>query len=151
MLWLFIVLIFDRLTKLWAIASLKEQAPMEVIPGILELHYAENTGIAFSLFNDMPMLLIWINCLIILGLIAWVIKNKKLDLGFALIIAGGLGNLIDRFFYGYVVDFINPLFIDFAVFNVSDIALNLGVVALLVESFQNKKLSCCSKDGGIAS
>ena len=151
MLWLFIVLISDRLTKLWAIASLKEQAPMEVIPGILEFHYAENTGIAFSMFHDMPMLLTVLNSLIILGLVVWVIKNKKLDLGFALIIAGGLGNLIDRFFYGYVVDFINPLFIDFAVFNVSDIALNLGVIALLVGSFKNKKVSCCSKDGGIAS
>ena len=139
MLWLFIVLISDRLTKLLAIASLKEQAPMEVLPGILEFHYAENTGIAFSLFNEMPMLLTLLNSLIILGLIAWVIKNKKLDLGFALIIAGGVGNLIDRFFYGYVVDFINPLFVDFAVFNVSDIALNLGVVALLVDSFKNKK------------
>ena len=139
MLWLFIVLISDRLTKLWAIASLKEQAPMEVLPGILEFHYAENTGIAFSLFNEMPMLLTLLNSLIILGLIAWVIKNKKLDLGFALIIAGGVCNLIDRFFYGYVVDFINPLFVDFAVFNVSDIALNLGVVALLVDSFKNKK------------
>ena len=112
---------------------------MEVLPGILEFHYAENTGIAFSLFNEMPMLLTLLNSLIILGLIAWVIKNKKLDLGFALIIAGGVGNLIDRFFYGYVVDFINPLFVDFAVFNVSDIALNLGVVALLVDSFKNKK------------
>lgn len=136
--WLILVLLFDRLTKIWAATYLKGSAAIEFLPGLLEFNYAENTGIAFSLFNDMPLLLTVLNSLIITVLILWVIQKGKLGLGFALIIAGGLGNLIDRFIYGYVIDFINPLFVDFAIFNISDIALNLGVLVLIIESFREK-------------
>ncbi|MDD9898332.1 MAG: signal peptidase II [Candidatus Melainabacteria bacterium] len=134
MLWLALVLVLDRLTKIWAMTELKSKAAVEILPGVLEFRYAENTGIAFSLLNDMPMLLTLVNSLIVLALIYWAWSQKQFGLGMILIIAGGLGNLIDRFLYGYVVDFINPLFIDFAVFNISDIALNIGVAIIIWES-----------------
>lgn len=136
MLWFILVLVLDRLTKIWAINSLKTADAFEFIPGILEFRYAENTGIAFSLFESMPILLTVINSLIVLALIFWVYQKGYLSIGFALILGGGIGNLLDRFLYGFVIDFINPLFIDFAVFNVSDIALNIGVVFLLIESMR---------------
>ena len=58
---------------------------------------------------------------------------KLEKIAFVFIIAGGFGNLLDRYLKGYVVDFINPLFIDFAIFNVADIFLNIGVFLIIIE------------------
>ena len=81
-------------------------------------------------------MLIIFNTLIILILIIWAIKTKHLNLGLCFIIAGGIGNLIDRFIHGYVIDFINPLFVNFAVFNLADVALNVGVFLLIWNSLR---------------
>ncbi len=127
-----LIIAIDQVSKFWVIANLKGQAAIALIPGILELSYAENTGIAFSMFNDRPELLLMFNSVVILVLLGWAIKTQHLNLGLSFIVAGGLGNLLDRFIHGYVIDFINPLFVNFAVFNLADVALNIGVLLLII-------------------
>ncbi len=122
----------DQVSKFWALTHLKGQAALTLIPNVLELHYTENTGIAFSMMNDRPEILVVLNSLIIIVLIVWSIKNSSL--GLLCIIAGGIGNLLDRFIYGHVIDFINPLFVNFAVFNLADVALNVGVLLLVLKN-----------------
>lgn len=119
------------------------QEPIDLITGFLEIHYSQNTGIAFSLFENFPLVLTIINTIIIMVFIIFFVKNHSssilINLPAILIIAGGLGNLLDRYIKGYVVDFINPTFIDFAIFNLADCFLNIGVFLLIMEIVFNAK------------
>lgn len=116
---------------------------LDLIPGLIEFRYSQNTGIAFSLFNNQADLLTVINTIVI-GIILFFFYKQKHNselskLGYILIIAGGLGNLLDRYFRSYVVDFINPTFMDFAIFNIADCFLNIGVVLIVWEMLFNAK------------
>jgi signal peptidase II len=134
-----IFLALDQYSKYWAKSSLEGNEGLIIIPDILEFFYAENTGMAFSNFSDKPLVLTIIVSSAIAMLIFLSFKIKYLSLDFALIISGGLGNLIDRLRYGYVIDFIDPIFVNFAIFNVADIALNIGIFIMLLEYFRPKK------------
>ena len=137
-------LIADRLTKIWAAAARPAQ---ELIPGVVAVHYAENTGAAFSAFSGAAWLVTGASAALILAVTALLAADNKMNrwarLGLWLVVAGGLGNLYDRLAYGYVVDFIELLFIDFAIFNVADICVCCGAViaaaALLVQDAGGKK------------
>lgn len=129
-----LLIAFDQWSKSWVRVNLIDN-PMVLINNFLELNYQKNTGIAFSLLNDSALVLTLINSSIIAGLIVWLMSQKKLSWIFVFVIAGGIGNLIDRYTLGYVVDFINPLFIDFAVFNIADAYLNIGAGLMLIRIF----------------
>lgn len=120
-------LLIDRLTKILAAAYRPGEA---VIPGIIGVRYAENTGAAFSFFSSAPWLVSVISALIVIALTAVLLLDKTMPraarLGLWLVVAGGIGNLYDRLAYGYVVDMIEVLFIDFAIFNVADICVCCG-------------------------
>lgn len=129
-----LLIAFDQWSKSWVRNNLIDN-PMLLINNFLELNYQKNTGIAFSLLNDSALVLTLVNSSIIAGLIVWLISQKKLSWIFVFVIAGGIGNLIDRYTLGYVVDFINPLFINFAVFNIADVYLNIGAGLMLIRIF----------------
>lgn len=126
-------LIADRLTKIWAAAV---RPARDMIPGVVALHYAENTGAAFSALSGATWLVSGASAALILAVTALLAADDKMSrwarLGLWLVVAGGLGNLYDRLTYGYVVDFIEVLFINFAIFNVADICVCLGAVIALV-------------------
>ena len=127
------MVLLDQGTKFLAEKFLQNDVHQILIPGVLEFVLRKNTGIAFSLFNDHPQILT-ISISIVIGYLIYSnMRQGKINLGLACIIGGGIGNLLDRFTRGYVVDFINPLFIDFAVFNVADVALNVGVALIIIE------------------
>ena len=130
------VLVFiDRLSKIWAAGYLIGKGTITVIPGILGLTYAENTGAAFSMLSGKTIVLIGITffALCFLAYLIFIKKyGTKLEKFFLLLIfAGGIGNLIDRIYLGYVIDFINPTFVNFAVFNIADCAVTLGTISLM--------------------
>lgn len=131
----------DQYSKYWIESSGISQ--IDLIPGFIELKYSQNTGVAFSLFDNHPLILTIVNSLIIVVFIIYFIKNYSpsiyKNLPAILIIAGGLGNLIDRYTKGYVIDFINPTFVDFAIFNLADCFLNIGVFLLVLEYGFNAK------------
>jgi signal peptidase II len=135
----FFLIAFDRASKLLALHFLREREAWEFIPGFLEFRYAENTGIAFSFFSGNPLKLTLLISLIVLAVLIYLLINSKFNLAWAFIFSGALGNLIDRFIHGYVIDFINPLFIDFAIFNLADSFLNIGMLLMLLEWRSSRK------------
>lgn len=142
------VLIFlDQWTKFLAANYLQPVQAVTVIPGVLELRYFENTGAAFSLLSGKQILLVGFTGLVLLAG-AYILlfkrpKDKLVYVGILLAFSGGMGNFIDRLFNGYVIDFFNFLFINFAVFNVADIFITAGfsllIFAILREEVRAKK------------
>ena len=126
----------DQIIKYCVLLNLKPVGSVGVVNGFLEWNYVENTGAAFGSFSGNTTLLSVITAVIILAGIAAIIfkkiKSKYLLVTATIVIAGGLGNLIDRIFRGYVVDFIKVLFIDFPVFNFADILVTCGSFMLII-------------------
>ncbi len=115
--------------------------PFTLIPGIVEITYLENTGAAFGIMQDKTLFLIALPMIIIIGLIYFytTLGNTKDDkftkIALVLIIAGAIGNLIDRVVNGFVVDMFNFLFMNFPVFNVADICVVIGTAFLIIAAF----------------
>ena len=125
----------DQLTKFWAILALKNAVPVTAVPGVLQFSYVENTGIAFGFLQDMHWFVIPVNIVILLVCIfmarMFVKQNKKISVAaLCLIASGAVGNLIDKIFRGYVVDFIETVFMDFPVFNLADVFVCCGAALL---------------------
>ncbi|PSO56979.1 MAG: signal peptidase II [Cyanobacteria bacterium QH_8_48_120] len=132
-------LLLDRVTKYWVVQSFEDLG--DTVPlweGVFHFTYVVNTGAAFSLFEETGGWLRWLSLAVSLGLIAlaWFGPRLKIteQLGYGLILAGALGNGIDRFLFGYVVDFLDFRLIQFPVFNVADVCINVGIVFLLISS-----------------
>jgi signal peptidase II len=127
---------FDQLTKYLVLINVKPVDAVPVIDKVIQFRYTENTGAAFSIFSEKTWLLtIFTGVMIIAGLLYLFLGKADNKLQFAalvLIISGGLGNLIDRLFRGFVVDFIEYLFMEYAVFNVADIFVTIGAVLLVI-------------------
>ena len=130
-----ILIVIDQLTKYAAVVTVKGKDPIEFLFGLFQFTYVENTGAAFSSFSSSTTLLtvatviILVGCLILL--LTKKIKSKFMNVCLVLVIAGGVGNVIDRIANGYVVDFINPLFVDFAVFNFADCCITVGAILMI--------------------
>ena len=126
----------DQFIKLLVIEHLEPIGSLTLIDGFIQLNYAENTGAAFGSFSGKTSLLsIFTFAIIVAGIIYLMVKKRKVDVEYVcitLILAGGLGNLVDRVFRGYVVDYIEPLFIDFAIFNFADILVTCSCIALVI-------------------
>lgn len=128
----------DRLTKWLAIAYVKPvlSVPVLKIRGveIISLTYCENTGASFSILQGRRVMLIVISLVFVIiavmALLSGKIKPKLMIWSISLIIAGGVGNLIDRIKDGYVVDFIDFKSIGFAVFNFADMCAVIGAFML---------------------
>ena len=127
--------VLDQWTKHLAEIHLKGNQGISLIPGVLELSYLENRGMAFGMFQGRQVLFL-ILCMaffaVLLYLYARIPKNKyylPLLITGAALASGALGNFIDRLLYGYVIDFIYVSLIDFPVFNVADIFVVCGGIA----------------------
>ena len=141
----------DQLVKYLVLQNIAPGVQVPFIPHILGLTYVENTGAAFSLFEEHTWVLTLISLVMsVVLLLALVKKFFRHPLGrvcLTLVLAGAVGNLIDRAFRGYVVDMFNVLFMNFAVFNVADICLVVGsIAAALYYLFLMDKLEPREKD-----
>lgn len=121
----------DRLICAAAEKGLKGREPVTVIKNIIGLRYAENTGAAWSFMSEHTEILSAVTLiLLICGIIALFldkIPGKILNTAAVMIIAGGTSNLIDRISKGYVVDYIETLFINFPIYNFADMLVTVGV------------------------
>ncbi len=127
----------DQLTKWLAVMYLRNKEAVTVIPRVLELSYEENTGAAFSILSGERWFLIVVTLIIMVALAAFLLfgrfrRYKLFNVSATLILAGGVGNLIDRLVQGYVVDFLQVTFMNFPVFNVADCLVVVGSVLLLI-------------------
>ena len=129
----------DQLIKLWASNVLQPVGAMPLIPHVVELRFVLNQGMAFSLLSGKQLFLI-IATSIALIFVAYGLffrsRGRYLQqAALLLILAGGIGNLIDRVLNGEVVDYINLLFMRFAVFNFADICVCVGVALWVLVIF----------------
>ena len=131
-----LLIVLDQLVKWVVVSNIKLGEVKGFVPSIMSLTYLQNTGAAFSILENQQWLFTIITLLVIGGAIWYLIKNIKgsfwLISGLTLIIAGGLGNFIDRLRQGFVVDMFQVDFINFAVFNVADTYLTFGVLIMLL-------------------
>lgn len=138
-------LVLDRITKELIVQNFSENQTLPIISGIFHFTYVVNTGAAFSFFRDGVNWLRWLSLIVSLGLIIFALITPRIktieQLGYGFILAGALGNGIDRFLLGYVVDFLDFRVIDFPVFNIADVCINFGIVFLLIASFPSLKTS----------
>lgn len=142
--WFWIValigLIIDQLTKYWVIRTFSRVGEtIPLISGVFHFTYVENSGAAFSFFSGGVSWLRWLSLLVSIALmaLAWFGPRMKLteQLGYGFILAGAFGNGIDRFLFGYVVDFLDFRLIRFPVFNLADVCINIGIFLLLFAAF----------------
>lgn len=126
----------DQLIKLWASNVLQPVGAMPLIPHVVELRFVLNQGMAFSLLSGKQLFLIIATSAALLAVAYGLFfrsRGKRLQqAALVLVLGGGIGNLIDRIATGVVVDYINVLFMNFAIFNFADICVCVGVGLLMV-------------------
>lgn len=133
-----VLILLDQWTKSIAIRTLMGKDPVVVIPGVLEFVYVENRGAAFGTFQGMRTVFLFLAPAVSLILFVLFLRLKEdrkylpLKVCFLFIIAGALGNFIDRLRLSYVVDFIYFRLIDFPVFNVADIYVTCSCILLIL-------------------
>ncbi|MEH2253912.1 signal peptidase II [Nostoc sp.] len=141
----FIAFFLDQITKYWVVQTFSLGQTLSLLPGIFHFTYVTNTGAAFSLLSGKVEWLRWLSLGVSLVLIALALFGPTLNLwdqlGYGLILGGAMGNGIDRFVLGYVVDFLDFRLINFAVFNVADSFISIGIVCLLIASLQKTPTS----------
>lgn len=131
-----LLVLADQIIKIVVLNNLKPIGSYTLIENILSLTYTENTGAAFGSFHGYTIALSVLTALVLLvGLIYLLsgrVKSKISYVCLTLVFAGGIGNLIDRIFRGFVIDYIEPKFINFAVFNFADILVTCGAIVLII-------------------
>ena len=143
-----VLVVLDQLIKHWATAALLPVGSMEVLPGIVELRYCLNDGMAFSMLAGKQGLLIGVTSVMLVAVLVMLFVRKiplAERIAWTLVLGGGVGNLIDRVLNGVVVDYINVLFMHFAIFNFADICVCVGVgllmLVLLLDSTKKDELA----------
>lgn len=142
-----VLVIVDQLTKMWVTNALEYGVPKVILP-FFDLLLHHNTGAAFSFLHDAGGWQRWLFSAIALivgvGIAVWMARLKRgqtlLMASLALVLAGAIGNVIDRLRFGYVVDFISVHYADvyrFATFNIADTAITIGAVLMLLDMVRN--------------
>jgi signal peptidase II len=133
-------LLLDQATKLLVKQTFELEQTLPLWKGVFHLTYVTNPGAAFSLFAGQGGWLRWLSLLVSLGLIGLVVFSPPMrrleQIGYGFILAGALGNGIDRFYAGEVVDFLDFRLINFPIFNIADVCINVGIFCLLVLAFR---------------
>jgi signal peptidase II len=141
----FVGLMLDQLTKYWVVQGMELSQTIPLWDGVFHLTYVTNKGAAFSMFTGGVWWLRWLSLIVSVGLMALALFGPQLSkweqLGWGCVLAGAMGNGIDRFAAGEVVDFLDFRLIQFPVFNLADVFINIGIVCLLVVTFRNSPQS----------
>ena len=126
----------DQLTKWLTVVNLEEYESFPVWQDVFHFTYVKNTGMAFGMLKDHRWVFMVFSTIAIVALIVYLFRfrpeSRWMQVSMAMIIGGGIGNMIDRVFWGYVVDFIDVTLINFAVFNIADsfVCIGAGIMIL---------------------
>ena len=130
------LVVLDQVVKFLVRADIPLGGAAPLLPHVLQLTYVQNTGAAFSMLESHTWILTLISAamsvLLAVVLAKRVFPRRFAMVSLALILAGAVGNLIDRLFLGFVTDMFQTLFMNFAVFNVADICVVAGGIAFCV-------------------
>ena len=131
-----ICVLADQITKYFAFTRLRGQPPVEVLEGVFRLTYTENMGASFGILQGKRIFFLVFTMVVIALLLYFLIRYRNAGRLFcwalSLLLAGGVGNFIDRFRNGYVVDFLEFTFVSFPVFNIADICVTCGAILLCI-------------------
>lgn len=128
----------DQLTKFWAVTSLKPIGSRTVISGFLDFTFVENRGAAFGILKGQRWFFIALTAVMAVAIVVAFYKLPRtrvyhwLRFSMVVLLSGALGNVIDRIFRGYVVDFLEVTFINFPVFNLADIYVVCSTVLIMI-------------------
>ena len=151
-----VLVVIDQIIKYFIVQGLAPNGSMSVIDGLLSLTYVENRGVAFGMFQNHVWIFVIITSLLI-GAFIWLIVRKKITgklfcISAALMIGGGVGNLIDRIFRGFVVDYLSLSFFP-PVCNFADYCITIGtvllVIVLLFQSGKDNKTGAKKSAGNV--
>lgn len=140
----------DQLTKYLAVIFLKSIDTFPIIQDVIHFTYVENRGAAFGMLSEHRWVFMIVSVVGIVALSIYLVRNRRdgaiQNLSLSMIIAGGIGNMIDRIVLGYVVDFIDFTLINFAIFNVADVFVCVGcglevlyLLMTLVRTYREEK------------
>lgn len=136
------VLMLDQLSKAWAVRHLPFAEVQPLLPGLLQLRRVANSGAAFSLMSGNSLALGAVSGAVALAVAGWLLwrppRGLWLTLAAALVLAGALGNGLDRWRLGAVVDFLELVPIHFPIFNLADVAINAAVACFLLDAWQQR-------------
>lgn len=128
------VIVLDQGTKFLAKAYISPGEHIRFIPYFMDLTYTENKGASFGMLAENRWVFMVASTVAIIGIIVFLIKYREvhpsLQISMALILGGGVGNMIDRVFRGAVIDFFEFSFVNFAIFNVADMFITFGAIIL---------------------
>ena len=126
----------DQLVKYLVVQQIPLGEHVPFLPHLLDLTYVENTGAAFSMFSQhtwvLTLISLVLSVVLAVGVFKPLFRHPFGRTALALLLAGAVGNLIDRALQGYVVDMFHVLFMEFAVFNVADICVVVGGFAAVI-------------------
>ena len=129
-----LLIIADQVTKYFTVSMLKPVGSVEIIKNILNFTYVENRGAAFGILQNARLVFIVLTTIAVAAIIIYLLKEKPRDktltCSLSLILAGAIGNMIDRILKGFVVDMIEVTFIDYPVFNFADCCVVIGAILL---------------------
>ena len=129
----------DQLTKVLAVVNLQGEPSYPLWQDVLHFTYVENRGAAFGMLSENRWIFMVLSTVAILGILFYLFwfrpQDKLLVISLAMIAGGGIGNMIDRFRFGYVVDMIQTDFMNFPVFNIADCFITCSCILLIAHLF----------------
>ena len=138
----FYIVLLDQVSKSLVLSIFGFERSKNIIPYLLNFTLVKNEGAAFSLFSNSTSILTIISIIVSLILITIILKYPPKSfwnlLGLAFLLGGTLGNGIDRLFKGYVIDFIELVPINFPIFNLADVAINIAIICFLLDVIKTK-------------
>jgi len=136
------VLLLDQLSKAWVVEHLRHGQVLPLLPGLLQLRRVANTGAAFSLLTGNSLALGAVSAAVGLAVAGWLLwrppRGLWLTLAGSLVLAGAIGNGLDRWRLGAVVDFLELVPIHFPIFNLADVAINAAVACFVLDAWQQR-------------
>ena len=139
----FFIILIDQISKFLVLITLGFNRSTNIIPNLLNFTLVKNQGAAFSLFSNSTTLLTITSILTSILLILIILKSPPKSywnfIGITYLLGGTVGNGIDRLFKGYVLDFFELVPINFPIFNVADISINISIICFIIDLFIKKK------------
>ena len=135
-----ILCFLDQYSKVYISLNINKLINKDLL--IFTIEYIRNYGAAFNILSGSRLFLSLISIIstITLMYLIFIREDKRINkYGLSFIVAGSIGNGVDRIFYGYVIDFIKIKFVDFPVFNIADIAINIGILFMIINYFRYRR------------
>ncbi len=133
-----VIVALDQISKIWARNALIPNIPTPFIPNLIQLRLVKNTGAAFSLFSNSTFFLGFLSFIVAIFLLWWLFQSSPnlmlKGMAGSFLLGGTIGNGIDRWFHSEVTDFLELIPINFPIFNIADISINLAILFLALNT-----------------